>query len=107
VPLRKSRAEKLISTVRRAKDEKRAQLEAAQFLFTDLIRVAKHQPPSGKPYEVGVGAVGHVRGCVQPVKGGRGAKGGGSCVFSGGEGCTCLNGCLPPCRTPLAVSPTT
>lgn len=54
VPLRKSRAEKLIGTVRRAKDEKKYLLDAALFLFQDLIRVAKFQPASGsaKPYEV-------------------------------------------------------
>ena len=54
VPLRKSRAEKLINTVKRAKDEKKPLLDAAQFLFSDLIRVAKHQPSNGssRPYDV-------------------------------------------------------
>ena len=53
VPARKGRADKLILTVRRGGPDKKVLLDAAQFLFQDLIRVAKHQPVAGaKPYEV-------------------------------------------------------
>ncbi len=50
---RKARVDKMINNIRRVKDEKRPLFDAGQYLFQDLIRVAKFQPPNNaKAYEV-------------------------------------------------------